>query len=132
MARLEDGLDRLATMSPADLGALWQEVFKTPAPSLSPDLLRHGIAWALQDRAAGGAAARANRGLVAAAAGSASGPSLRLGSQLVRSWNGRTVEVTVTRDGYHYDGKDWISLSAIARAVTGTNWSGPRFFGLRP
>ena len=131
MAQLEDDLDRLATLSPADLQALWEEVFGAPTPALSSDLLRHAIAWSWQDKATGGMCGRANRNLAAAAAGTASGPSLRPGNQLIRSWKGRTIEVTVTPEGYRYDDKDWLSLSAIARVVTGTNWSGPRFFGLR-
>ena len=51
-------------------------------------------------------------------------------AQLVREWNGRTYQVQVVEDGFHMDGKVWKSLSAIAKNITGTDWSGPRFFGL--
>jgi hypothetical protein len=49
----------------------------------------------------------------------------------MREWNGRTHRVTVLDRGFDYDGSTHRSLSSIARAITGTPWSGPRFFGLR-
>ena len=52
------------------------------------------------------------------------------GVQLVREWNGRTWQVDVLEDGFACRGKTYRSLSAIARMITGTRWSGPRFFGL--
>ena len=54
----------------------------------------------------------------------------RPGAHLVREWNGRTYQVEVLKDGYRMDGRTWPSLSAIAKHITGTTWSGPRFFGL--
>ena len=54
------------------------------------------------------------------------------GTQLIREWKGRTYRVEVTAQGFFYDGKTWRSLSAIARAITGTPWSGPAFFGVGP
>lgn len=50
------------------------------------------------------------------------------GSVLVREWNGKRHAVTVTDTGFLYDGKPFASLTAIARAITGTHWNGPRFF----
>ena len=52
------------------------------------------------------------------------------GARLLREWNGRTYTVEVTEAGFHWNGKVWPSLTAIANAITGTRWSGPRFFGL--
>ena len=49
----------------------------------------------------------------------------------MRDWNGETHEVLVTEDGFQWNGKTWASLSVIAREMTGTRWSGPRFFGLK-
>ncbi len=66
-------------------------------------------------------------------AGGTTAPSpatLRSGTHLVREWNGRIYQVEVTADGFQMDGKQFGSLSAIARKITGTHWSGPRFFGL--
>ena len=52
------------------------------------------------------------------------------GSRLIREWNGRRHVVDVLPDGYLWNGKTWRSLSAIAKEITGTKWSGPRFFGV--
>jgi hypothetical protein len=52
------------------------------------------------------------------------------GVRLVRDWNGRTHVVDVIDGGFVLDGKNYRSLSAVARRITGTRWSGPRFFGL--
>lgn len=54
----------------------------------------------------------------------------RPGSRLMREWNGRMHVVDVLADGYLLDGKTYRSLSAVAKRITGTHWSGPRFFGL--
>jgi len=59
------------------------------------------------------------------------GLGLSAGSHLVRQWNGRTYQVDVTDTGFVMDGKSYRSLSSIAQKITGTNWSGPRFFGLK-
>ena len=49
----------------------------------------------------------------------------------MREWRGRTCHVTVLEEGYEFEDRRYASLSHIAREVAGTNWSGPRFFGLR-
>ena len=59
------------------------------------------------------------------------GTTVRTGTRLVRAWHGRTYLVTVTDDGFTYEGKTYGSLSALAHHITGAHWSGPRFFGLR-
>lgn len=56
--------------------------------------------------------------------------TLRPGTHLVREWNGRVYQVEVTTDGFRMDGKQYGSLTAIAKKITGSGWSGPRFFGL--
>jgi hypothetical protein len=56
--------------------------------------------------------------------------TLKAGTRLVREWHGRTHTVTVTEDGFEYDGASYPSLTKIAKAITGAHWSGPRFFGL--
>jgi hypothetical protein len=56
--------------------------------------------------------------------------SLRPGARLVREWNGHAHTVDMTENGYQWDGKAYRSLSAVARAITGVRWSGPRFFGV--
>jgi hypothetical protein len=59
-------------------------------------------------------------------------PALKPGTRLVREWRGRTHEVLVLDDGFAWQGRHYRSLSAIARKITGTAWSGPLFFGLKP
>ena len=54
------------------------------------------------------------------------------GTHLVHEWNGRTYQVEVIDNGYRFDGKTYPSLTTIAKRITGTHWSGPRFFGLTP
>jgi hypothetical protein len=54
-----------------------------------------------------------------------------LGTRLVRDWNGQRYDVLVTRDGFEFEGRPYKSLTAIAKAITGTHWNGPNFFGLR-
>ncbi len=56
--------------------------------------------------------------------------TLKPGARLVRAWGGETHEILVVVDGFLWRGKKWRSLSVIAREMTGTHWSGPRFFGL--
>jgi Protein of unknown function (DUF2924) len=57
---------------------------------------------------------------------------LKPGTVLVRDYDGQRHTVTVMADGFEWQGTTYASLSAIARAITGTAWSGPRFFALRP
>lgn len=52
------------------------------------------------------------------------------GTRLVREWQGQTYEVTIMDKGYLWQGRQYRSLTAIAHEITGTKWSGPRFFGL--
>ncbi|WP_263619082.1 DUF2924 domain-containing protein [Ruegeria profundi] len=96
--------------------------------------MRKAVAYEAQCRLSGGLSAATRRRLRQIAEGKpiavSSGSDLRSGSYLVREWNGRTYQVEVTEGGYCMDGKDWPSLSAIAKHITGTTWSGPRFFGL--
>jgi hypothetical protein len=128
MMRIEEELAALLALAPAALPAEWQKVYKTPAPRLSPDLLRRGIAYRLQEHAYGKLPAKVAREI--AAAGRKREPEVRSGTRLVREWNGRTIDVIATDDGMIWEGRTYRSLSAIAREVTGTPWSGPRFFGI--
>ncbi len=56
---------------------------------------------------------------------------IKPGSELVRTWKGKSYRVMVMADGFAHDGKTFASLSEIASEITGTRWNGPRFFGLR-
>ncbi len=52
------------------------------------------------------------------------------GTRFIREWNGQTLVVTATVGGFEFGSQTYRSLSAVARKVTGTRWSGPKFFGL--
>lgn len=127
----------LGAMDRAALRVAWTGAFGAAPPHhLSMAFLRKALIWHEQCRRVGGGSPDLKRVLKAAAAGKsgagggATGP--RPGSQLVREWNGRRYLVEVTDQGYVLDGQRFKSLSAIARHITGTAWSGPRFFGLTP
>ncbi|MDD9724538.1 DUF2924 domain-containing protein [Roseovarius sp. SK2] len=115
--------------------ALWEEIFGFPPPPyLSMAFMEKALAHEAQCRRHGGLSPATRKTLTRVAGGQpvaeASRGSLKPGAHLVREWNGRTYQVEVTDTGYHLEGRSWRSLSAIARHITGTNWSGPRFFGL--
>lgn len=137
---VEAELDRLATMPIVALRKRYRELFRTEPPkAFGPDLLRRSIAHTIQEKAYGGLPPDVRRlldQLVKAASGKPIGrlelpQQIKPGSEMVRTWNGKTYRVTVTADGFAYAGKKFASLSEMAFAITGTKWNGPRFFGLR-
>ncbi|WP_347312054.1 DUF2924 domain-containing protein [Defluviimonas sp. SAOS-178_SWC] len=123
----------LEAMDRSSLVTCWSEIFGRPAPrGISQPFLRRFLAAEIQARRSGGLAPgfrsrldRTSRGEV-----KASTRALKPGGRLMREWNGATHVVDVTEDGYHWNGRRYRSLSAIAREITGAHWSGPRFFGL--
>ena len=127
---VDQQLERLATLSPAELRSEWPKVWGSAAPRWSPDLLRMGLAYKLQEKVYGGLKATTLRELRRIGSG-ADAAKLKPGTRLVRSWHGRTVSVLVTDDGFTFEDQSYASLTAIAREVTGAGWSGPRFFGLK-
>tara|TARA_R110002126_G_scaffold250322_1_gene393219 strand:- start:2770 stop:3324 length:555 start_codon:yes stop_codon:yes gene_type:complete len=138
----------------------WLKLFGTaPAKNTSSAILIPIITHELQCRAYGGLSAASKRSLrkelgntyhkqsskvvsnlnkasndcdqIPSAKRLASQPTLlAAGTQLIREWNGRPYRVEVTDGGFTLDGNGYSSLSAIAKKITGTHWSGPRFFGL--
>ena len=102
--------------------------------------MREAFIYALQENAFGGLSAKARRRLDVLAAKLDADPtapvcndgSLRPGARLVREWRGSRYEVEVLEDGFALNGKIYNSLSEIAFTITGTKWSGPRFFGMKP
>jgi hypothetical protein len=130
-------LDRIAGMSTDEMNEEWARRYAAPAPNLSPELLRLGIAYRLQEQRLGGVS-RSIKSVLRQLARQPQevkrkGPSprkLTIGTRLVRDWHGVGHTVTVLRDGFEYGGKQWRSLSAIAKAISGSHCSGPGFFGL--
>jgi hypothetical protein len=122
------------------LRARWAKLFGVaPGPRISPDMLIRGVAFAMQEEVDGGLSKSCQRQLRRLAQTLRSGgsitepagaPSFKPGTRLIREWQGRVHEVVIAGDTYIWSGKPYRSLSQIARAITGTRWSGPRFFGL--
>jgi hypothetical protein len=136
---LGERLGALADMGYSELRVEWRRLYRAhPPKKMSRDLLELGVAWKLQEKALGGVGASVKRRIADLAQTMATrgdlvkarAVTLRPGARLVQVWHGETHEIVVLEDGYRWRGEHWRSLSAIARAITGTQWSGPRFFGL--
>lgn len=129
---LETELAALVTMSLAQLRAKWTETSDKPCPRVSAALFRLAIAWELQAVAYGGISRQAQQKLEQLAGGKTTTRSTQPGMRLMREWNGTLHVVTIDDGGdIHWNGRRWNSLSKVARAITGTRWSGPAFFGLK-
>jgi len=136
--RIGDLAEHLREIASVDRTACVEELATMPGVTLPPRLraeaLRRLLAYEVQARVLGGLSARERRALRLIATGKSAGDDsaakISHGSHLVREWNGRTYRVEVTGSGYILDGTTYRSLSAVAKRITGTAWSGPRFFGL--
>ena len=135
-----DLLKALPEMNRTTLCIQWQEHFNKPAPDgVRKELLVRMLAYRVQEQAFGGLSVRSRRRLDEVSVAISSDPKTAIesmmrtkpGTQLIRSWQGKTHTVTVQESGYGYDGRRYRSLSEIARHITGTQWSGPLFFGLK-
>ncbi len=124
----------LCGLSRADLIERWVELHGSPPiKTMTKGLLARGIAHEMQVRQAGGLTSAEKKALGALAQGGTnpSPGALKAGTRLYRSWRGVTQEILVLEDGYSWRSKSYASLSEVARAITGTRWSGPRFFGVK-
>jgi hypothetical protein len=136
--------EALARLPELDLGELrreWRALYKAEAsPHLSRELLVRAVAYRMQEVAFGGLRPEPQRRLRQIAqqfkeTGAAKihpRPELKPGTRLVREWQGRTYDVLVLDGGFSWQDTHHRSLSALARKITGTAWSGPLFFGLKP
>lgn len=132
-------LKALEARTAPELRALWLKTFGRPHPGwVQREFLVSALAYHLQEKACGGLPAVAKRRLAGyadefektGALPSLARPRIKPGTRLVREWGGETHVVTTTDRGFEYRGKAHGSLSEIARAITGTRWSGPAFFAL--
>ncbi|CAM3268948.1 Bacteriophage-related protein [Sphingomonas antarctica] len=129
---VEAKIAALATMSSVQLRDEWRALTRSPVPRVSPKMLRLALAYELQAQAFGGLSRATQQKLDQLARGMTRTAVARPGTRLVREWQGRAHIVTVGEDGViRWDERDWRSLSEVARAITGTRWSGPAFFGLK-
>ncbi len=125
-------LRALGEMDGPALRGHWSAVVGGPPPRVSPKLLRLALAWELQAKVHGGLSRRTQQRLDQIAGGRSRTSEARPGMRLVREWNGTVHVVVVGEDGViRWNERDWRSLSEVARAITGTRWSGPAFFGLK-
>jgi hypothetical protein len=126
-------IDRIRLLRLDAMRRQWRLAFgRVPPAGLGRDLLGRMIAAHLQERAFGGLDCDSLRFLESLARHQhPPRRQLKPGTVLVREYQGRRHTVTTVRDGFDWQGTTYPSLSAIARAITGTAWSGPRFFALR-
>jgi hypothetical protein len=136
-----EALSRLPDLDLGELRQQWRALYKAEAsPHLSRELLVRAVAHRMQEVALGGLRPQRQRQLrqiaqklnQTGAANIPPRPELKPGTRLVREWQGRTYDVLVLNDGFSWQNTRYRSLSAIARNITGTAWSGPLFFGLKP
>jgi hypothetical protein len=137
-------LARLATlkaMSVKDLKTEWEKLIGSAAPNNSRTFLEIRIAYRIQELTYSGPD-RETRRMLDLLADEVEGVARRknqsadprnpvVGTRLIREWDGVEQTVIVLKDGFDWQGRKFKSLSAVARAITGTRWNGYRFFGLR-
>ena len=135
-----EALSRLPKLDLRELREEWRCLYKADvSPHLSRELLIRAVAYRMQEVARGGLRPEPQRQLRQIAmelkqtgeAAKRFRPQLKPGTRLMREWQGRTYEVVVLDDGFSWQSMQYRSLSAIARKITGTPWSGPLFFGLK-
>jgi hypothetical protein len=133
-------LSALRHMNRSALVAEWTRLFGGPPPLTScREFLLYTLAWHRQAEQHGGLSLATQRQLQAVMMEPPAGRGRRGGSvprlppetELRKTWQGQIYTVTVSSDGYEFQGQTYASLSEIARLITGTRWNGPAFFGLR-
>lgn len=136
---LEQRVAQISDLNAEALQERWKAVFRTvPSPNLSRSFMIRALAYRIQENACGALKPSARRTLDRVAEGQSSLEPPRAstgratpGTVLIRQWRGVTHRVIVMDNDVAYHGRRYKSLSAIARLITGTHWSGPTFFGLR-
>ena len=134
-------LAALKSTSTADLKQQWRDLFATEPPPFNRRYLESRLAYRIQEFAYGGLKPETVRRLEALGeqldGGNVVTRRIRTdrkpmaGTRLIRDYQGNEQIVTVLQDGFEWQGRPYQSLSAIARAITGTRWNGWVFFGLK-
>jgi hypothetical protein len=121
-----------------ELKQMWRELFDREPPGFSRNYLISRLAYRIQELAYGGLKPATRAKLDSLADGlepktsrerMPNGPVV--GTQLIREWRGTEQRVTVLADSFEWEGRRYRSLSAVARAITGTRWNGLTFFGVK-
>ena len=136
---LQAALAEVTASRRADLSALWTKYLSGRCPA-NAVICRHTLAWRLQAKVHGGLPMHTGRRIRDLMRALERDPEfrppgvapLKPGTEFLRHWKGAVHRVRVTTRGYEYEGEIYASLSIIARRITGTQWSGPGFFGTRP
>ena len=136
----KEALLRLPELDIGELRQRWRGLYKAVAPPhLSRELLVRAVAYRMQELALGSLRPEPQRRLRQIAQDLKETGTARIrarrevksGTRLMRQWHGCIYEVLVLDDGFSWQGAPYRSLSAVARKITGTAWSGPLFFGLK-
>jgi hypothetical protein len=134
-----NAIARIAALDREELAELWRKRFGVDPPKgCGRRLLEIAAAYDVQEQAFRSLSPGTRKALAAVNTGSIDRESSRRrrnriikpGTRLIREWNGRTHHIEVVDGGFLWNGKRHRSLSTIAKAITGTHWSGPRFFGI--
>jgi hypothetical protein len=137
---ISERLSALSSLSATRLQELWKQLFPdSTCPPLRRNLLIPILSYRIQEQASGSLSAAARTRLRQLAVAYTTNPNanetlvpiVKPGTRLLRQWRGRVHTVTLEENGYEYEGCRYQSLSQITRLITGTNWSGPLFFGLK-
>ncbi|MGB8898559.1 MAG: DUF2924 domain-containing protein [Methylocella sp.] len=133
---IEAEIAHVRSLGLGELHTLWRLTFRSsPSSAFSKDLMARILCWHIQERARGGLDPETAKHLDGLARGDKRGADrprrLKPGTVLLREYLGERHTVTVVPNGYLWRETTYASLSTIARAITGTSWNGPRFFGLR-
>src|SRR5215204_5399329 len=144
MLMAETVLAQLAALETAPIAALkakWRDLFETEPPPYNRRFLEHRLSYRIQELAYGGLKPETLKRLKALGDSLDGGDSARRrkradsrpisGTRLIREYRGVEHCVTVRDEDFEYQGRPYKSLSAIARAITGTRWNGLMFFGLK-
>ena len=126
-------LNDIETSTKAKLRESFELVFNVPLQqNVSLDFMKGNLAWVTQANQHKLKPNHLRKKLIKKANGAT--PKYKIlyqtGTRLVREWQGQNYEITIMDKDYHWQGKQYKSLTAIAYEITGTKWSGPRFFGL--
>jgi hypothetical protein len=139
-AALEAEIGQLPALSLLELRNRWKTLFGHPAPkSLRRNFLARAVAYQMQVEAYGGVSVATKRRLREIANAVRTGDAnavlgssrIKPGTQMIRQWQNTTHTVTALVEGFQWNGRTYKSLSAVANAITGTNWNGFAFFGIK-
>src|SRR3984893_18809167 len=139
-AALETEIGRLPALSLLELRNRWKTLFGHSAPkSLRRNFLARAVAYQMQVEAKGGLSVATKRRLREIANGVRNGDTnamlgsrrIRPGTQMIRQWQNTTHTVTALAEGFEWNGRTYKSLSAVANAISGANWNGFVFFGIK-